>query len=440
MGSVPAAEGVRVEAALAEWRRRAVHAYLIANAVFYLVPTVLLVIVHLRPSSASVQLLFVMTFLIFVVAVCWRRLDNRVLIWTTLAGLYISCIVAAVAFPRGPVQRAVPVALPIIALVLLGPRSGRIAVLLSVPVLLFGPFLGAVPGLTAALSGAPAGPVDPAGMVLGQNATLTAMLLVLMLLIERFYQFLIETLAAQSRATAVAKQEMSERRRLEREIARIGDEERRRLGQDVHDGVCQQLTGALLRCKALEGRLGKGGALAQQDVNALSSLLEESLDEAHSVAKGLWPLDAEPDALVLALQALARRTQRATAIRCEFTAAGNVLVEEPATARHLYRIAQEALSNASRHSQASRIVMELIGEERELLLQAEDNGVGLPEKGANGGMGMHTMASRAQIIDGELTVTSAPGQGTRIACRVPRGSRPLLDERPEGPGKRGANG
>ena len=91
-----------------------------------------------------------------------------------------------------------------------------------------------------------------------------------------------------------------------------------------------------------------------------------------------------------------------------------------AAAQHLYRIAQEALSNAVRHARAGRIALELRGSEDALVLRVEDNGVGLPGNVPSGGMGMRTMAYRAQIIDGEFSMEAAPGGGTRILCRVPR--------------------
>jgi two-component system CheB/CheR fusion protein len=213
---------------------------------------------------------------------------------------------------------------------------------------------------------------------------------------------------------------MRERQRLEREIAAVGDAERRRLGQELHDGVCQQVTAALLRCQGMESRLKRSGSVSCTDFAPLSSLLAETVDDAHNVARGLCPLDPDPEALAPALRALARRTQEMAGVRCEFLAAGDVRVPDPAMAQHLYRIAQEALSNASRHAHASRIAVELRGGDGELTLQVQDDGAGLPPELPAGGMGLRTMGYRAQIMGGEFTVAPGPGGGARVTCRVPR--------------------
>ncbi|MHB1459202.1 MAG: sensor histidine kinase [Armatimonadota bacterium] len=214
---------------------------------------------------------------------------------------------------------------------------------------------------------------------------------------------------------------MTERRRLEREVARIGDDERRRLGQDVHDGVCQQIAGALLRCQALERRVERNENLEQEDLQALYLLLEEAIDEAHAVAKGLCPLDPDPEALGSALRTLMKRARGITTARCEFVTAGDVRVYDLTTAHHLYRIAQEAVSNAARHSQANQIIVDLQGNPDDLLLQIRDDGKGIPNDLSSHGMGLRTMAYRAQIIEGQLTVECAPEGGTTITCWVPHG-------------------
>lgn len=440
-GTVPATRDDYVAASLEEWRRKAFGVFLVASAVFYFPAIVLQVFGRILSLTWPMQAFFVAVYLVIVAAALLRRVDYRIRVWAQLGAGYLMAVAGMAAIPHGPFVRVLPIALSVGALVFLGPRAGRFATLLSVLVILFAPFLRRVPGLTRLLWSGPDQSVESAGVLLLQGVALTGVLLALMVMLERFHHFLIRTLAAQHQVTADAQQEavklaaahrtlageMEERRRLEREVARIGDEERRRLGQDVHDGVCQQLTGALLRCEALQRRLGKGETLAGGELSEVSSLLEEAIDEAHDVAEGLSPLEPHPQAFAEALRVLAKRTQRLSAIRCDFIATGNVLVNEPATAQHLYRIAQEALNNAVRHSQASRIVVELSGEDGELLLQVQDDGAGFPAEIPNGGMGLRSMASRAQMVDGEFTVTRAAEGGTRLSCRVPRNARPWPD-------------
>ena len=107
-------------------------------------------------------------------------------------------------------------------------------------------------------------------------------------------------------------------------------------------------------------------------------------------------------------------------MRCECMTAGDVRVADPEVAQHLYRIAQEALSNAVRHAKASRIRVVFRGTDSEFTLQVEDDGAGLPVELPASGMGLRTMRYRAQILEGELTVAPAPGGGTLVTCRVPR--------------------
>jgi signal transduction histidine kinase len=261
-----------------------------------------------------------------------------------------------------------------------------------------------------------------------------AMMTTAIVVVERSQEFLGRALGDQRRVAAQLGREMEERRRLEREIAGIGDDDRRRLGQEVHDGVCQELTGALLRCQALDRRVQQGGAANHSDLATLTRLLEEALNDAHAVARGLWPLDPDPGALAPALRSLVRRMAAQTGVSCEFRPFGDVRVCRPEVAQHLYRIAQEALSNAARHAQASHIMLDLVGCDDRLLLRVEDDGVGMPDDGARPGMGLRTMSYRARIMDGELTVERLGERGTRVACNVPRpssdndgGSEPLSD-------------
>ena len=442
MERFPAMSNRYVAASLAEWRRKAIDVALAVSAVIYLPPVILQVFGQIIPLAWTMQAVFVTSYLTLVAVALLQRVDSRFRVWAHFGAGYLMAITGTVALPHGPFVRILPVAWPVILLVLIGPCAARFATAVSIPVILFAPFLRRLPGLTKALSSGPHISPESTGTLLVQGAALTATLLALMVMLERFHRFLIRTLAAQHQATAEAQQEatelaaahrslareMNERRRLEREIARIGDEERRRLGQDVHDGVCQQLTGTLLRCEALQRRLGKGETLASGELSEVSSLLKDAIDEAHAVAQGLSPLEQDARALAEALRLLAKRTQQSSAIRCDFIATGNVLVNEPATAQHLYRIAQEALINAARHSQARLIVVELRGDDGELLLQVQDDGVGPPADIPPGRMGLRTMASRAQMIDGELTVTRGTEGGTRLSCRVPRHARRWPDD------------
>jgi signal transduction histidine kinase len=412
--------------ALRRWRRRATDIVIAAGVVLHL-PGVIVFFSGYSPVEGwPARITLLTSYGLTVVVALLRQMDHEIRTWVLLGCLWLLTVVGVVVLPQGPYVRALPIVAPLLAIVLIGVRAGRIATVISLGVLMFGPLLRFVPGLPGVLGAGPRADF-PLEVISLQGLALTAQMLVLMTLLERFYRFLLESLAAERRATAerMAAQrrletEIEQRRRLEHEIARVADEERRRLGNDVHDGVCQQLTAALLRCQALELHLERGAPPSFAELGALSSLLGEAINEARAVAEGLCPLGPAPDALAPALRDLARRAQRMSGVSCEFHAEGDVLLRNAPTAQHLYRIAQEALNNAVRHARASRITVELRGSDEGLRLRVQDNGVGLPGDLRPGGMGLRNMAFRAQVLESELIVEPAAGGGTRMSCRVPR--------------------
>jgi signal transduction histidine kinase len=421
------AANTAVDVALGEWRRKATNALMAANALAY-PPAILLLIAGKGPKVTTFMLAAVIAvYLVIVFAALLRRIHHETRARAMLVTAYPLALLGNIAVPMGPFARALPIVLPMLAMVLLGRRAGRTATAASVAILLFAPLLHDAPALIGIVTAAPSGTPVPRGLLLTQGGGLAALLLGIMILLDRFHQLLVHSLAGLAREAARCsaahhnlERELLERRRLEAELAQAGDEERRRLGIDIHDGVCQQLTGALLRSEAMARHLERGEQLAAGDLTALASLLEDTIDEAHAVARGLWPLETSPAALATALRRLAKQTQDAAAVVCRFVTTGDIHVADPMTARHLYRIAQEAASNAARHAKARRISVELHADDDTLLLHVEDDGVGMPDDCAQSGMGLRTMAYRARLLDGELTVGPGPAGGTRVSCRVPR--------------------
>ena len=403
-------ESAAVEVALASWRRKAAEILLAANAAVHLPVIVLVVLGYGPPIGRLVKAICLTAYLVMAAAALLRRFDYQVRLGAYFIAAYVVVVLGNLLDVSGPYAQVGLVANPIFILVLFGAPAARFAALASAVILFSAPFLRVVPGVGWSLA------FDPAplpGVYWFRAAGLAAFLTALMVLLDRFHQFLLDALAAQCRA-------MRERQRLEREITAIGDGERRRLGQELHDGVCQQVTAALLRCKALQRWIEEGETVSGADLVPLSSLLGETIEDAHNVALGLCPLEPDPEALAPALRALTRRVQEMTDVRCEFLAAGDVRVADPGMAQHLYRIAQEAVSNAVRHAHPSRIAVELHGSDGDLILQVQDDGAGLPRELPIGGMGLRTMTYRARILEGELTVAPAPGGGVRVTCRVPR--------------------
>lgn len=419
---------------LLEWRRRVTLTLSIVCSIAYLPAVLLMVFNQHSLLSWPMRIWMVVRYVMLATGALFTKYNYRVTVWVLVGATYVSAILGAAAHPRHPHFAITPLCMAIVALVLLGERAGRLATIYSAIVVLTTPFITLIfPGLATALSaGAPEPPLPLQARFL-QSAVLTADLVCVMVLLDRYHLLLMRVLASRQLAASRLEKEVvertaahenlqrevEERRRLEQEIARVSDEERRSLGQDVHDGVCQDLTGALLRCQALKRRIERGQNLATEDLEALSSLLEETIDEAHAVAKGLCPLEPDAEALSPALRALAKRTQASTGVECRFVANGDVSVPDSSMAHHIYRIAQEALSNASRHSNAKRILVELQKSDNELLLRIEDDGTGMPPKSPSDGMGLSTMTYRAQIIEGELIVGPGADGGTSVLCRVP---------------------
>ena len=433
MGLALSPEGEGVAHALVAWRRGAIDRLLAATAALHLVAVALAVLGYSPAHSALAKRVGLACYLVMTICAAWRGLDVRVRLATFFAAAYVVVAYSSL-IDTGAYSQVALVAHPVFVLVLAGPVAARLATATSAAILVGIPILGTIPAIARALELDPAQVATVTQYRWFRMASLGAFLFTLMMLLDRFHGFLLDTLAAQYRATRSLELEVAERRaaqcrledalierqRLEREMAVITDEERHKLGQDLHDGVCQQMTAALLRCQALQHSAARGQPASAADFAPLTTLLTETIDDAHDVARGLCPLDADPGALAPALRALVRRTQELADVRCEFTSTGEVRVLVPDAAQHLYRIVQEALSNAVRHAHASRIAIELLGTPDRLTLQVEDNGTGLPPGDVAGGLGLRTMASRARMVGGEFEVAPAPGGGTRVTCRVPR--------------------
>ena len=217
--------------------------------------------------------------------------------------------------------------------------------------------------------------------------------------------------------------DVTERKRLEREIIEISNREQQRIGSDLHDGLGQDLTGIALLLKGVVSQLRKEGSAACVDVEDVISLVNNAIESTRSLARGLSPVSGEQGGLAPALQSLAARASERYRVRVEF----DTNLDEPsqlneAAATHLYRIVQEALTNVIRHSKASEVAIRLETAGGELHLRVEDNGRGFPqplsESGA-GGLGLKIMRYRAQMLGGDLVIESAARGGVSIRCSCP---------------------
>jgi PAS domain S-box-containing protein len=214
--------------------------------------------------------------------------------------------------------------------------------------------------------------------------------------------------------------DISDRRRLEREVLEIGSQEQRRIGQDLHDGLCQHLTGVAFALEVLGNKLGARSAPETASIRKIAELVDQAISQARELARGLQPVMLEAVGLVAALKELAEKVESLFRISCLFVCDGPVLVHDNAVATHLYRITQEAISNAVKHGKAKTVVIDLTADRGELCLKITDDGVGLGNAQGDGkGIGLQTMEYRARLIGGTFDVLPGESGGTSVVCTVP---------------------
>ncbi len=219
--------------------------------------------------------------------------------------------------------------------------------------------------------------------------------------------------------TVALTEEMAERERLERELLEISEREQRRIGQDLHDGLCQHLTGAMLAGQVLEEKLAALNLPMATDASKVIEIIEEGINLSRRLAKGLYPVEMEADGLMLALEEFAATSSELFKISCRFECDSPVLIHDPATAGHLYRIAQEAVGNAIKHGKARNISIRLDVSEESTVLSIKDDGVGLPEPlPENRGLGLRIMAHRSSMIGGTFNVRRGGSGGTFATCEL----------------------
>ena len=227
----------------------------------------------------------------------------------------------------------------------------------------------------------------------------------------------------------VAVRDITDRRRLESELLEISDREQQRIGHDLHDGLGQQLTALEMKCFLLVEDLAENNLTARRDklqeqARQVCQALRECITVTRSLARGLAPVNVKAEGLVGALKQLAESSCVPGKIECRFVCRSPLTLDNPETAGHLYRIAQEAVNNAIKHSRTRRIQIHLAHEQGVLRLQIKDDGRGLPRsRKARPGMGLEVMRHRAHVIGALLEIESKPGQGVRVSCVLPLRNR-----------------
>lgn len=223
-----------------------------------------------------------------------------------------------------------------------------------------------------------------------------------------------------ARSNRELNSEISERRRLEKEIIHVAEDEQKRIGQELHDGLGQHLTGIAFLGKALEQKLASHALPEKFDAAEIVQLVNIAIARTRALARGLFPVELEANGLMAALEHLAANTQTLYGIDCAFLCDEPVLVYDNVVAINLYRIAQEAVLNAVGHGRAKHILIELARADNNTLLKVSDNGIGYDpdtwEK--SDGMGLHIMRYRTKMIGSSLNIEKSAGQGTVVSVSV----------------------
>jgi two-component system CheB/CheR fusion protein len=214
--------------------------------------------------------------------------------------------------------------------------------------------------------------------------------------------------------------DITDRKRLEKEILEISDRERQRIGQDLHDGLCQHLAGIELMSQVLEQQLAPKSKAAAARAGDIARHVREGISQTRALARGLSPVTLESEGLLSALRELAAGTENMFGVKCRLVCDPPGRVPDPVVATHLYRIAQEAVSNAIKHGQAGEVVIQLQTAGERASLSVRDNGVGFPKViPKEKGMGLRIMQTRAGMIGGSLTIEKEPAGGATVLCSVP---------------------
>jgi PAS domain S-box-containing protein len=213
------------------------------------------------------------------------------------------------------------------------------------------------------------------------------------------------------------REEMLRRKRLEKEILEISEREQTRIGGELHDSLGQQLTGIAIMAKVLQQRLAAQSPEDAARAGELVKLISRAIEETRQLSRGLHPVALDENGLMAALQSLALATEGIPGVSCSFECDRPVLVRNASMAVHLYRIAQEAVSNAIRHGRARQIAISLTSDHSRATLSIVNDGRKFPKRlPRKRGMGLQVMGYRAEVIGGILNVQQGPTGGTQVTC------------------------
>ena len=212
---------------------------------------------------------------------------------------------------------------------------------------------------------------------------------------------------------------MAQRQQLERELLEISEREKRRIGEDLHDMVCQELTATALFLKSTAKQIAEDSAAAAKTLEESAQTVNRNVVIARELARGLQAVELTASGLKNALRDLAAGASDNSGIKCHFKCARGVHVPDDTVALHLYRIAQEAVTNAVKHSEAKNVLITLDRNKTHTCVSVQDDGKGFVPRKRGKGLGLHMMRYRANALGGELKIERRRTGGTDITCVIP---------------------
>jgi signal transduction histidine kinase len=232
--------------------------------------------------------------------------------------------------------------------------------------------------------------------------------------------------------TDIINQKMETEVALEREILEISNREQRRIGHDLHDGVCQQLAGIGLMTASLADKLDEQGLPESAQIERISGLIQGAITQTRGVARGLFPVKLEENGLASVLEELAGNASELFKVTCQFSTHNPPPTVENDVALHLYYMVLEAVANAVKHGKAQKVWITLAPAKDRYALSVRDDGAGFVLPGRTPtGMGLRIMEHRARVIGATLNLQSAPGSGTAMTCVFAATPRERLSENGE---------
>lgn len=219
--------------------------------------------------------------------------------------------------------------------------------------------------------------------------------------------------------TAELEAQIDANRHLEKTILDVSDLEQARIGQDLHDGLCQHLVSAAFSANMLQQSLAKDSAPESRDAERIADMIDDSITQARNLARGLYPVRLETEGLEMALRELASTLGQRFDIPCTVECHDAFPPCGANTGIHLYRIAQEAVTNAAKHANARNILIHLSADSLHFLLKIQDDGIGIDRSNIEPrGMGLSIMEYRARMIGADLRVTRLTTGGTEVVCEL----------------------